>query len=37
MPVIGHRLILGYEAGLSGTTASALVEGLLGSVGELAA
>ncbi len=37
VPVIGHRLILGYEAGLSGTTASALVEGLLGSVGELAA
>jgi MoxR-like ATPase len=35
VPVIAHRLVLGYEAGLSGTTAAMVVQRLLDEVPEL--
>jgi MoxR-like ATPase len=37
VPVIAHRIVLGYEAGLSGTTATTIVQHLLETMPELPA
>ncbi len=37
VPVIAHRIMLGYEAGLSGTTATTVVQHLLETIPELPA